>query len=75
MDFELSDEQLEIRGTFRRFAREWLKPRAEEIDLGHAFPREAFEKIGELGLFGMRYPEEDGRPPPGSGRFSPLPIL
>ena len=60
MDFELSQEQQAVRDTFARFCDEKIAPQAEAIDEAHEFPWELFREVGELGLFGMRYPEEDG---------------
>ncbi len=60
MDFNLTPEQEAIRNTFRRYAKDKLKPRAAGIDEKGEFPREAFREAGELGYFGMRYPEEAG---------------
>ncbi len=60
MDFELSPEQREIRATFARFSDEKIAPNAATIDAAHAFPREVFGQLAAMGLFGMRYPEEDG---------------
>ncbi len=60
MNFEFTDEQRTIQDTFARFCDEQIIPRAEAIDEAHEFPRELFERIGGLGFFGMRYPEEDG---------------
>ncbi len=60
MDFELSPEQRAIRDTFARFSDERIAPQAAAIDATHAFPREVFMQLAELGLFGMRYPEADG---------------
>jgi len=60
MDFELSQEQQAVRDTFARFCDEKIAPQAEAIDEAHEFPWELFRAVGELGLFGMRYPEEDG---------------
>jgi len=60
MDFELSQEQQAVRDTFARFCDEKISPQAEAIDEAHEFPRELFREVGELGLFAMRYPEEDG---------------
>ncbi len=60
MDFELSQEQQTVRDTFARFCDEKIAPQAEAIDEAHEFPRELFAALGELGFFGMRYPEEDG---------------
>jgi len=60
MNFELSDEQAQIRDTFARFCDEQIIPRAAEIDEAHAFPHELFRALGELGFFGMRYSAEAG---------------
>ena len=60
MDFELSPEQREIKATFARFSNEKIAPQAAAIDAAHAFPRAVFDQLAAMGLFGMRYPEEDG---------------
>ena len=60
MDFELSPEQREIKATFARFSDERIAPQAAAIDAAHTFPREVFDQLAEIGLFGMRYPEADG---------------
>lgn len=60
MDFELSQEQLLIRDTFRRFSDDKIKPVAAALDEAHEYPRELMLQLGELGFFGLRYPEEDG---------------
>ena len=60
MNFELSDDQRAVRDTFARFCDERVAPQAAAIDESHAFPRKLFDELGQLGLFGMRYPEEAG---------------
>src|SRR6202035_484103 len=60
MNFELSDEQVQIRDTFARFCDERIAPRAAEIDEAHAFPRDLFAEVAALGFFGLRYPPESG---------------
>jgi butyryl-CoA dehydrogenase len=60
MDFDLSPVQREIRATFARFSDERIAPHAAAIDAAHVFPREVFDQLAAMGLFGMRYPEEDG---------------
>jgi alkylation response protein AidB-like acyl-CoA dehydrogenase len=57
---ELSDEQREIRELARRFADEEIAPGAASWDREHAFPREVFTHLGELGLMGVCVPEEHG---------------
>jgi butyryl-CoA dehydrogenase len=64
MNFALTDDQRAIRDTFRRLVDEKIVPRAAEIDAAGEFPREEFRAVGDLGFFGMRYPEEVG----GTGR-------
>ena len=60
MDFSLSDEQRLIRDTVRDFARNEVKPIAEELDRTKAFPYEPVSKMGELGLMGIPFSEEYG---------------
>jgi butyryl-CoA dehydrogenase len=60
MDFSLTEEQTVVRDTFRRLVDEKILPKAAEIDAAAEFPREAFDAVGELGFFGMRYPEDAG---------------
>jgi short/branched chain acyl-CoA dehydrogenase len=60
MDFDLSDEQRLIRDTVRDFARNEVRPVAEELDRDHAFPYEIVAKMGSLGLMGIPFPEEYG---------------
>ena len=60
MDFDLSDEQRLIRDTVRDFARNEVRPVAEQLDRDHAFPYEIVAQMGELGLMGIPFPEEYG---------------
>ncbi|UCC29526.1 MAG: acyl-CoA dehydrogenase family protein [Phycisphaerales bacterium] len=60
MDFALSEEQQLARETFARFSTDRIKPRAAAIDEAGQFPQELFGELGDLGLFGMRYPESVG---------------
>lgn len=60
MDFSLSEEQTALVETFRRFTNAEVRPRAEAVDEAEVFPVELFRKVGELGFFGMRYPEDEG---------------
>lgn len=60
MDFELTEDQRAIRDTFARFCDERIAPQAAAIDESHAFPMALFRELGELGFFGMRYPEGVG---------------
>jgi len=60
MDFDLTDEQRLLRDTVRDFARQEVAPVAEELDRTKSFPYELVEKMGELGLMGIPFPEEYG---------------
>ena len=59
-DFQLGETADMIRETTARFADEQIAPLAEKIDREDWFPRELWEKMGELGLHGITVPEEDG---------------
>jgi butyryl-CoA dehydrogenase len=60
MDFALSEEQGAVRDAFRRLVDDRIAPRAGDIDAAGEFPRAEFDAVGELGFFGMRYPEQAG---------------
>lgn len=55
-----SDEQKMLQDTVRQFARENLGPQIEKLDHEEGVNREAFYKLGELGLLGVTVKEEDG---------------
>ena len=60
MDFTFTPEQEALRETVRRFAETELKPLVRQADETETFPRQLFRRFGELGLIGVRYPEEVG---------------
>ncbi len=60
MDFQLTDEQLALQETARRFAQAEIAPRAEEYDQSGEFPGEIIEKAWETGLSSVFIPEEYG---------------
>ncbi len=60
MNFDLSDEQRLLRDTVRDFARQEVRPVAEELDRTKSFPYEIVEKLGGLGLMGIPFPQEYG---------------
>src|SRR3954464_7536990 len=60
MQFDLTEEQREIRRLVRDFADGEVRPVAEELDREKRFPYEIVAKLGELGLMGMPYPERYG---------------
>ncbi|APC49777.1 acyl-CoA dehydrogenase [Virgibacillus halodenitrificans] len=60
MDFQLTDEQEMLRKMVRDFATKEVEPTAAERDEEERFDREIFDKMGELGLTGIPWPEEYG---------------
>jgi len=60
MDFDLSAEQKEFRKAVREFADEVVAPRAEEMDRKEELPMDVVKQMGELGLFGVPFPEKYG---------------
>jgi isovaleryl-CoA dehydrogenase len=59
-DFGLGEELDEVRNQVRRFAREKIAPRAEEIDRGNEFPRDLWPELGAAGLLGITVPDRWG---------------
>jgi alkylation response protein AidB-like acyl-CoA dehydrogenase len=60
MDFQLTEEQLSIRDMVKDFARKEIAPHIMEYDEEKKFPLNIIQKLGELGLLGIIYPESDG---------------
>jgi len=60
MDFKLTSEQEAFRQTVREFAEKVIGPRAEEMDESGEFPVDIVLQMGELGLFGLPFPEVYG---------------
>ena len=60
MDFQLTEEQRQVRDMCRDFAAKELAPNARRWDEQHEFPRAAVKKLGELGLMGIAVPSELG---------------
>jgi short-chain 2-methylacyl-CoA dehydrogenase len=60
VDFDLTDEQRSIQRLVRDFADQEVRPVAEELDREKRFPYEIVEKLGDLGIMGIPYPEEYG---------------
>jgi len=56
----LSEAQCQVRDMARQFAQRELAPTAAERDRVPRFPREAFAKMGKLGMLGMTVPAEFG---------------
>lgn len=53
ISFDLSDIQLQIRDTAKKFAREEIAPGVIERDINCIYPAEIIRKLGELGFMGF----------------------
>jgi len=57
---EFTDEQLELQSMVREFANEVVDPVAYEADRTKTLPMPVVKQMGEMGLFGLPFPEEYG---------------
>ncbi len=55
-----TDEQEAFRRVVRDFAAREIAPHAADWDRDHVFPTDTVRAMGELGLFGLAFPEEYG---------------
>lgn len=60
MQFELTDEQKMLQKMVREYALKEVEPTAAERDEEERFDRDIFDKMAELGLTGIPWPEEFG---------------
>lgn len=60
MDFQLTQEQIEIKELALKFARNEMIPVSQEYDEKGIFPKELFKKAWELGLINTCIPAEYG---------------
>lgn len=60
MDFDLPNETEQFRKTVREFAVEVVRPKAEYYDERAEFPLDVVKQMGQMGLFGLPFPEEYG---------------
>lgn len=60
MDFELNEDQQQIKRTIREFAEAELAPHVSEWDEAAHFPVDLQPKFAELGIMGVLFPEEYG---------------
>jgi short/branched chain acyl-CoA dehydrogenase len=60
VDLSLSEEQAAFQRLVREFAEEVVAPNAAASDEREAFPLETVRAMGELGLFGIPFPEKVG---------------
>jgi glutaryl-CoA dehydrogenase (non-decarboxylating) len=60
MDFNLSDEQLEVVKAVHEFCRKEIAPLIKEADRNQSMPANFLPRLGELGLLGICIPEKYG---------------
>jgi alkylation response protein AidB-like acyl-CoA dehydrogenase len=59
-EFELTEEQEELRREIRRFAEREIAPHVREWDEHSTFPTEIVRQLGQMGLLGVIFPSELG---------------
>jgi alkylation response protein AidB-like acyl-CoA dehydrogenase len=60
MDFELNEEQQQVKMSVREFAEGEIAPHVREWDEAQHFPVELLPKLAEQGFMGVIFPEEYG---------------
>ncbi len=60
MDFQLNEEQLQLRKSVREFAEQEIRPHVMEWDEAAHFPLETVKELGRMGLMGSIFPVEYG---------------
>ncbi|MDQ1084342.1 MULTISPECIES: acyl-CoA dehydrogenase family protein [Microbacterium] len=55
-----TDDERELSAMVREFADDVIAPRSYEADRAHELPLDIVEQMGEIGLFGLPFPEEVG---------------
>ena len=60
LDFQLTDEQLQLKKSVREFAESEIAPHVMEWDEASEFPLSTVKELGKLGLLGVIFPPELG---------------
>jgi len=60
LDFQLNDEQLQLKKSVREFAEREIAPHVMEWDEAGEFPLATIKELGKLGLMGIIFPPEYG---------------
>jgi glutaryl-CoA dehydrogenase (non-decarboxylating) len=60
MNFELTDDQIQVRDLVREFAQREVAPHIREWEAQGEFHPDILNKMGELGILGLPIPEEYG---------------
>lgn len=60
MNFDITEDERDLYDMVKDFADNVVAPRSYEADTKHELPMDVVAKMGELGLFGLPFPEEFG---------------
>jgi alkylation response protein AidB-like acyl-CoA dehydrogenase len=60
LDFQLNDEQQQLRRSVREFTENEIRPHVMEWDEASQFPMETVKELGRMGLLGTIFPAEYG---------------
>ena len=60
LDFQLNEEQLQLKKTVREFAEREIAPNVMKWDEASEFPLATIKELGKLGLLGIIFPPEYG---------------
>ena len=60
MDFQFTDEQLQLKKSLREFAEREILPNVMKWDEAGQFPMEIVKELGKMGVLGMIFPTEYG---------------
>src|SRR5213078_5344503 len=60
VDFQLNDEQLQLKKSIREFAEREIAPHVMEWDEACHFPMEIIKELGKMGVMGAIFPAEYG---------------
>ncbi len=55
-----TEEHAELRDSVSRFVAKEIEPHVDDWEAAREFPRELYERCGELGFLGLKYPTELG---------------
>jgi alkylation response protein AidB-like acyl-CoA dehydrogenase len=60
LDFQLNEEQLQLKKSVREFAEREIAPNVRKWDEAGEFPLSTIQELGKLGLMGVVFPQELG---------------
>jgi alkylation response protein AidB-like acyl-CoA dehydrogenase len=60
LDFQLNDEQQQLRRSVREFTEKEIRPHVMEWDEASQFPMETVKELGKMGLLGTIFPAQYG---------------